>query len=133
VDIIEWAQERNVILHILPAHTSHILQPLDIGCYRPLQRIYDNECHKMMRQNHSIITRYNVCELGFKAYQRALSPQNLQSALRKTGIYSLTMTVINRDLLKPSEVFKPSDDDNETEMNIDDNDDNLNVFYSENY
>jgi hypothetical protein len=71
--------------------------------------------------------------LGFKAYQRALSPQNLQSALRKTGIYSLTMTVINRDLLKPSKVFKPSDDDNETEMNIDDNDDNLNVFYSENY
>jgi hypothetical protein len=43
------------------------------------------------------------------------------------------MTVINRDLLKPSKVFKPSDDDNETEMNIDDNDDNLNVFYSENY
>ena len=33
VDIIEWAQERNIIIHILPAHTSHILQPLDIGCY----------------------------------------------------------------------------------------------------
>jgi hypothetical protein len=33
------------------------------------------------------------------------------------------MTVINRDLLKPSEVFKSSDDNNKTEMNIDDNDD----------
>jgi hypothetical protein len=123
VDIIEWAQERNIILHILPAHTSHILQPLDVGCYRPLQRIYDNECHKAMRQNHSIITRYNVCELGCKAYQRALSLENLQSAFRKTGIYPLTMTIINRYLLKPSKVFKPSDDNNETEMNIDDNDD----------
>ena len=46
VDIIEWTQERNIILHILPAHKSHILQPLDVGCYEPLQRIYDNECHK---------------------------------------------------------------------------------------
>ena len=33
------------------------------------------------------------------------------------------MAVINRDLLKPSKVFKPSDDNNETEMSIDDNDD----------
>ena len=75
VDIIEWTQERNIILHILPAHTSHIVQPLDVGCYEPLQRIYDNECHKTMRQNHSIMTRYNVCELCCKAYQKALSPQ----------------------------------------------------------
>ena len=124
VDVIEWAQERNINLHILPAHTSHILQPLDVGCYVSLQRIYDNECHKTMRQNHSIITRYNVCELGCKAYQKALSPENLQSALRKTDIYPITITDINKDLLKPSEVFKPtcSDDNNETEMNIDDND-----------
>ena len=123
MDIIEWTQERNIILHILLVHTSHILKPLDVGCYGPLQRIYDNECHKTMRQNHFIITRYNVCELGCKAYQKALSPENLHSAFRKTGIYPLTITVINRDLLKPSEVFKHSDDSNETEMNIDDNGD----------
>jgi hypothetical protein len=52
--MIEWAQERNIIIHILPAHTSHILQPLDVGFYEPLQRIYDNECHKTMRQNQVI-------------------------------------------------------------------------------
>ena len=74
VDVIEWAQERNIILHILPVHTSHILQPLEIRCYGPLQRIYDTACHKTMRQNHSIITRYNVCELGCKAYLNALLP-----------------------------------------------------------
>lgn len=112
VDIIEWAQERKVILHILPAHTSHILQPLDVGCYGPLQRIYDNECHKSMRANHSVITRYNVCELGCKAYQKALSPENLQSAFRKTGIFPLTIDIINKDLLKPSEVFKPQENQN---------------------
>ncbi|VDI27324.1 Hypothetical predicted protein [Mytilus galloprovincialis] len=32
VDIIEWAQEHHIIIHVLPAHTSHILQPLDVGC-----------------------------------------------------------------------------------------------------
>ncbi|CAG2252971.1 unnamed protein product [Mytilus edulis] len=79
VDIIECAQEHHIIIHVLPAHTSHILQPLDVGCYWPLQRIYDNECHKTIRQNSSVITKYNICELACKAYQKALSPENLQS------------------------------------------------------
>ena len=58
-----------------------------------------------------------------KLIRKHFHRKNLQSAFRKTGIYPFTMTVINRDLLNPSEVFKSSDDNNKTEMNIDDNDD----------
>ncbi|CAG2188273.1 unnamed protein product [Mytilus edulis] len=114
VDIIEWAQEHHIIIHVLPAHTSHILQPLDVGCYGPLQRIYDNECHKTIRKNSSVITKYNICELACKAYQKALCPENLQSAFRKTGIYPLDKTVINQDQLKPSEVFTRNEECKET-------------------
>ena len=38
LDLLEWAKERKIILFILPAHTSHILQPLDVSCYGPLQK-----------------------------------------------------------------------------------------------
>lgn len=31
VAAVEWANEHNIVLHILPAHTSHILQPMDGG------------------------------------------------------------------------------------------------------
>jgi hypothetical protein len=57
--MIEWVQERNVNIHILPAHTSHTMQPLDVGCYGSLQRIYDNydtECHKTIGQISLVIT-----------------------------------------------------------------------------
>ncbi|CAC5359071.1 unnamed protein product [Mytilus coruscus] len=67
-----------------------------------------------MRQNSSVITRYNICELACKAYQKALSPENLQSAFRKTGIYPLDKNVINKDQLKPSEVFTTNDECKET-------------------
>ena len=33
LDLVDWAKQQNIVLFILPAHTSHILQPLDIGCY----------------------------------------------------------------------------------------------------
>ncbi|CAC5364057.1 unnamed protein product [Mytilus coruscus] len=67
-----------------------------------------------MRQNSSVITRYNICELACKAYQKALSPETLQSAFRKTGIFPLDKSVINKDQLKPSEVFTTNDECKET-------------------
>lgn len=33
--LVDWAITRNIILFVLPAHTSHFLQPLDVGCYGP--------------------------------------------------------------------------------------------------
>ena len=65
IGLIEWAISKHIILFVLPPHTSHVLQPLDIGCYGPFQRMYNNECHKFMRCHPGqIITRYDVCGLA---------------------------------------------------------------------
>ena len=121
IGLVEWAQERNIVLFILPAHTSHILQPLDVGCFGPLQVIYDNLCHKFMRDNHSTITRYNVCALASNAYTKAMTPENLQKAFSKTGIFPLNKSCIPPELLKPSEVFIPEsecDDPDDDVMDV---------------
>ena len=52
--LIDWAKEHNIVLYVLPAHTSHALQPLDIGCFGPFQRIYNTQCHKFIRDNPSL-------------------------------------------------------------------------------
>ena len=41
VGLSEWAQQMGIVLFILPAHCSHILQPLDVACYGPFQQIYN--------------------------------------------------------------------------------------------
>ena len=33
VDLIDWAKEQKIILFVLPAHTSHILQLLDVASF----------------------------------------------------------------------------------------------------
>ncbi|XP_045201837.2 uncharacterized protein LOC123555230 [Mercenaria mercenaria] len=35
--LINWAKARNIILFVLPAHTSHLLQPLDVGIFGPFK------------------------------------------------------------------------------------------------
>ena len=107
VPVIDWAQQHNIELFVLPAHTSHILQPLDVGCFGPLQRIYNTECHKFIRCNpNSNITRYNVAELSSKAYDLALSSLNLKSAFQRTGIYPFNPAAIDPEKLEPASAFE---------------------------
>ncbi|XP_045169024.1 uncharacterized protein LOC123531825 [Mercenaria mercenaria] len=106
VPVLEWAKRNNIILFVLPAHTSHCLQPLDVGCFGPLQKIYNNTCHKFLREHPSSkITRFNVAALASSSYVTALSNNNLKSAFQKTGIFPLDRTAISTDNFKPSEPY----------------------------
>lgn len=105
VDLVRWAKEKGIIIFILPAHTSHILQPMDVACYGPLEKIYNNLCHKLMRESSAPITRYNVCSIACKAYLKALSPENIQSGFRRAGIYPLNADAVPNEYMKPAEIF----------------------------
>ena len=118
VDLITWAQSYNIIMYVLPAHTSHILQPLDVGCYGPFQRIYNNKCHKTMHTNSSVITRYNVCEIACKVYPKAFSPTNLQSAYKKAGVFPLDRNAVSEMTLAPAEVFNFDTENAQLEVEI---------------
>ena len=114
IGLVDWAKSHNIILFILPAHTSHILQPMDVGCYGPFQRMYNAECHKFTCQSSCTITPYDVCELASKVYLRALSSENLQSAFKKTGIFPFNPSVISGDSVKTAEVFNLESDEDDT-------------------
>ncbi|XP_062613890.1 uncharacterized protein LOC134275640 [Saccostrea cucullata] len=40
LSLIQWARENNIILFVLPPHTSHLLQPMDVGCFGPFETLY---------------------------------------------------------------------------------------------
>ena len=117
VSTIEWARRHNIVIQLLPAHTSHLLQPLDVGCYGPLQNMYNSICHRTIRTKQCALTRYDVCSMACKAYGNALSVSNLQSAFRKTGIYPFTKDIIMELPLTPSEAFVSDIVDNEEALN----------------
>ena len=106
-DVIQWAKSNKIILFVLPPHTSHLLQPLDVAIYAPFKHYYHSECSLFMRKNIGEgITRYNMCELACKAYLKAMSPSNIQAAFRKTGIHPFSKQTISPDKLFPTEAFR---------------------------
>ncbi|XP_056023023.1 uncharacterized protein LOC125660656 [Ostrea edulis] len=64
LSLIQWPRENNIILFVLPPHTSHLLQPMDVGCFGPFETLYQQEAHKFMRQSVGrSVTRYDVCRM----------------------------------------------------------------------
>lgn len=121
VDLVEWAKSKDIIIFILRAHTSHIIQTLDVACYGPLQKIYNNMCHKFTRSTAGPISRYDVCGLACKAYSKAFVPENLHSAFKRTGIYPFNRNIIERESVRPTEVFESdSRDSSKTENQMKD-------------
>ena len=107
LSLIEWAKQNKIILFVLPPHTSHILQPMDVGCFGPFEVLYQAEVKKFTRQKAGTsVTRYDICGLVCKVYDRALQSDNLRATYRKTGIYPFEKTVVSEHQLMPSLVFK---------------------------
>ncbi|CAC5369850.1 unnamed protein product [Mytilus coruscus] len=102
-DIIDWAVEKKIILYVLPPHTSHVLQPIDVGCFGPFARIDSSECHKFQCTHSAVIN--NLCSTACKSNNSARSPSNLQSAFRKSGIYPLDRDAIDQSLFSISDAI----------------------------
>ncbi|OHW89500.1 putative transposase, partial [Colletotrichum incanum] len=52
-DFDKYCKEQNIIALCMPPHSSHELQPLDVGCFSPLKYSYGKEIEKMMRMQIS--------------------------------------------------------------------------------
>lgn len=112
LDLIDWARKEHIILFVLPAHTSHVLQPMDVGCFGPFEKVYNAISHKYMRDHcGATITRNNICPIACKAYVVALSPQNLQAAFSKSGIHPFNPLVVDDSLFLPGSVLEQEEED----------------------
>ncbi|MEW8548101.1 MAG: hypothetical protein AB2693_31750 [Candidatus Thiodiazotropha sp.] len=104
--LTEWARTNHVILFVLPPHTSHLTQPLDVGVFGPFKTMYSRECQVYLKNHPGIaITKYEVAELTSRPYVKALSAENLISAFRKTGIYPFDRSTITESQVAPSTIY----------------------------
>ena len=97
------ARENNVCLLCLPAHTSHILQPLDVGVFKSFKSNFNKVCGNYMKQNPGrVITADLLASMVGQAYPTAFTPVNVLSGFKKTGIYPFNPSSVDDRQLVPS-------------------------------
>jgi len=84
----KYASDNNIIVICLPPHTTHALQPCDVGVFGPLAKEWKIIVTAL---NHQMVpvTKGNLLEHYHKARVKAFKPSTLISAFRKTGIWPL--------------------------------------------
>ena len=97
-DTIRLAARERVILFTLPPNTTHMLQPLDRGCFGPLKMAWREEYHQYMSEHPGrVVTKFQFSTLFSKAWGRSMTMANVTAGFRVTGIYPLNRNVLSLD------------------------------------
>ncbi|KAB0805315.1 hypothetical protein PPYR_02285 [Photinus pyralis] len=87
LNVVTKARENSVCILCLPPHTTHKLQPLDVGVMYPLSRYMDQSLEKWMNNNPGrTVTVFQIGKIFSEAYLKAAMPSNAINAFKKTGI-----------------------------------------------
>jgi hypothetical protein len=99
---IAFCLDKNIDLVVLPPHTSHILQPLDVGVFSPLKRALSAEIEKLFRLDTRRVPRVEWTEAYITARNKAFTTRNVESSFRASGIYPLSPITILSTLRMPT-------------------------------
>ncbi|KAF1928545.1 DDE-domain-containing protein, partial [Didymella exigua CBS 183.55] len=76
----ELCKKNNICTLCMPPHSSHLLQPLDVGCFSPLKRAYSREIEALIRHHINHITKLEFLPAFKAAFNQSFTSANICSA-----------------------------------------------------
>jgi hypothetical protein len=84
-----YCKENNIITLCMPPHSSHKLQPADVGCFSPLKAAYGKQIEEMMRASITHITKEDFFPAFLAAHQATMTCDNIRGGFRGAGLVPL--------------------------------------------
>lgn len=85
-EVITYAGKHGIFLYGLPAHTTHFLQPLDVGCFQPLKHYHGQILDTAARYSGREFTRTEFLAALAQIRQLTFKPRTIIGAWQKTGL-----------------------------------------------
>ncbi|KAL1955058.1 hypothetical protein VTO42DRAFT_9047 [Malbranchea cinnamomea] len=82
----QFCSENHIIALYVPPHSSHLLQPLDVGCFSPLKAVYGRQVENQMRLGINHIDKEKFLALYPAVHLQALNENNIKSGFRAAGL-----------------------------------------------
>jgi hypothetical protein len=70
----------------MPPHSSHLLQPLNIRCFRPLKKAHSQEIKHLKRRSINHISKTEFFPAFYAAHQATITESNIKGGLRGAGL-----------------------------------------------
>ena len=73
-------------MFVLPAHSSHLTQPLDVGLFGPLQHYYGLMIREIFTRDYPALLKEDVIPILKAARAKAYTSRTITSAWGATGL-----------------------------------------------
>jgi hypothetical protein len=93
---IEQCDRLQILVMILPPHTTHRLQPLDVALFSPLATPYTKQINSVMFKSLAFIglTKRSFWMSFWPAWQESFTPANVASGFAKSGIWPFNPAIV---------------------------------------
>jgi hypothetical protein len=88
-DFIDYCDENKILLMVLPAHSTHSLQPLDVVMFKALSTAYTTELTNHLHRSQGLlpIKKSDFFLLFWRAWESSFRKDLILKAFESTGIY----------------------------------------------
>ena len=96
---VKLAMDNEIIIFCLPPNCSHVLQPLDVGVFSPMKKVWRDILKNWYRESRlQNVTKASFPFLLKKMFEK-IKPQNAVSGFKGTGLYPLNKNAISHRIL----------------------------------
>jgi len=87
---IEYCMDHKIILMVLPPHTSHFLQPLDVGVFGPVKTALSSQVKRYISTGIAKLRKSEWLTSYVKARPLAITKNNIEAGWRGSGLWPLS-------------------------------------------
>jgi hypothetical protein len=114
-DFERYCEENKIITLCMPAHASHLLQPLDVGCFSVLKKAYGRQIEYLIRCSITHISKIEFFSAFYAAFKATFTESNIRGGFKGAGLAPFDpenviskLDVQLRTPTPPEEVTEPS-------------------------
>ncbi|KAM6508252.1 hypothetical protein FALCPG4_18988 [Fusarium falciforme] len=89
VEFEEYCNENKIITLCMPPHSSHLLQPLNVGCFGLLKKAYGREIERLIRCSITHVSKTEFFMAFYAAFQATMTEANIKAGFRGAGLVPL--------------------------------------------
>jgi hypothetical protein len=101
LEILEFCFKNNIILCRLPSHTSHKLQPCNIGVFALLKEAYRDQVKRLYQGGANTVGKQHFTSPYSPAREKAFTKRNITAAWATTGLFPFNPDRVLRATPKP--------------------------------
>lgn len=106
IEAVDYCRANGIVYLSFPPHTSHKLQPLDVGVFGPFKsklKVAFNDWHT--GHPGKALTIYEIPSLAKLAYFEAFTGKNITSGFMKPGIHPLNKLAFSDEDFAPCDIY----------------------------